>query len=388
VFHPSEIELSETIQKLTQLIEERKPDRLVIDSLSELRLLAADPMRYRRQLLALKHFFAGQDTTVLLLDDRTGGHDDMQLQSIAHGVVRLEKMRRTYGVTRRQAEIIKLRGSAYREGLHDYTIARGGLQIFPRLVASEHTAPFDGERIRSGLAALDQMFGGGISRGSSTLLIGPSGSGKSTLAMAYAYAAAKRGDRAIVYSFDEVLRTAQDRAEGLGMPVREEIAKGTLAMSQINPAELSPGQFTWQIRKDIETRDTRVLVIDSLNGFLMSMPGEHDLDLHLHELIAFLNQKGVVTFLIYTQHGLIDSMQTEVDVSYLADTVILLRYLETDGEIRQVLSVIKQRVGPHERTLRELRMTDKSVDISDTLSSFRGAVIGVKAPADQSGVKG
>jgi circadian clock protein KaiC len=387
VFHPSEIELSETVQKLTQLIEEKKPDRLVIDSLSELRLLAAEPMRYRRQLLALKHFFAGRDTTVLLLDDRTGGHDDMQLQSIAHGVVRLEKMRRTYGVTRRRAEVIKLRGSAYREGFHDYTIARGGLQIFPRLVASEHAAPFDGERIRSGLDALDQMFGGGISRGSSTLLMGPSGSGKSTLAMAYAYAAAKRGDRAIVYAFDEVLRTAQDRAEGLGMPVREEIAKGTLAMSQINPAELSPGQFTWQIRRDVETRDTRVVVIDSLNGFLMSMPGEHDLDLHLHELIAFLNQKGVATFLIYTQHGLIDEMQSEVDVSYLADTVILLRYMEVDGEIRQVLSVIKQRVGPHERTLRELRMTHKGVDISDTLSSFHGLMGGATARAEQSRIK-
>jgi circadian clock protein KaiC len=374
VFHPSEIELSETVQKFTQLIEEKKPDRLVIDSLSELRLLAADPMRYRRQLLALKHFFAGRDTTVLLLDDRTGGHDDMQLQSIAHGVVRLEKMRRTYGVTRRQVEIIKLRGSAYREGFHDYMIVRGGLLIFPRLVASEHPALFDGERIKSELPALDQMFGGGIGRGSSTLLIGPSGSGKSTLAMSYAYGAAKRGDRAIVYTFDEVLRTAQDRAEGLGMPVREEIAKGTLAMSQVNPAELSPGQFAWQIRRDVEAKDTRVVVIDSLNGFLMSMPGEHDLDLHLHELISYLNQKGVVTFLIYTQHGLIDSMQTEVDVSYLADTVILLRYLETDGEIRQVLSVIKQRVGPHERTLRELRMTQNGINISETLSSFRGVL--------------
>ncbi|MDT7814778.1 MAG: circadian clock protein KaiC [Acidobacteriaceae bacterium] len=383
VFHPSEIELSETIQKLTQLIEEVKPDRLVIDSLSELRLLAADPMRYRRQLLALKHFFAGRDTTVLLLDDRTGGQGDMQLQSIAHGVLRLEKMRRTYGVTRRQAEIIKLRGSAYREGFHDYTIAHGGLQIFPRLVASEHDAPFDRERIKSELPALDQMFGGGISRGSSTLLIGPSGSGKSTLAMAYAYAAAKRGDRAIVYTFDEVLRTAQDRAEGLGMAIREEIAKGTLAMLQVNPAELSPGQFTWRIRGDVETKDTRVVVIDSLNGFLMSMPGEHDLDLHLHELIAFLNQRGVATFLIYTQHGLIDTMQTEVDVSYLADTVILLRYMEKDGEIRQVVSVIKQRVGRHERTLRELRMSETGFDISETLSSFHRALAAPTAPADQ-----
>lgn len=379
VFHPSEIELSETIQKLTQLIDEVKPDRLVIDSLSELRLLASDPMRYRRQLLALKHFFAGRDTTVLLLDDRTGGRDDMQLQSIAHGVLRLEKVRRSYGVTRRQAEVIKLRGSAYREGFHDYTIAKGGLHIYPRLVASEHDAPFAGERVKSELPALDKMFGGGINRGSSTLLIGPSGSGKSTLAMAYAFAAARRGDRAIVYAFDEVLRTAQDRLEGLGMPVREEIAKGGLAMSQVNPAELSPGEFVSQIREDVENKDTRVVVIDSLNGFLMSMPGENDLNLHLHELIAFLNQKGVVTFLIYTQHGLIDSMQTEVDVSYLADTVILLRHFEAEGQIRQVLSVIKQRVGQHERGLRELRMSEKGLDIGETLTNFRGVLTGVPA---------
>lgn len=377
VFHPSEVELAETVQKLTELIEREKPDRLVIDSLSELRLLAADTMRYRRQLLALKHFFLGRDTTVLLLDDRSAEGSDMQLQSIAHGVVRLEKIPRSYGVTRRQVEVIKLRGSSYREGFHDYTIARGGLVIYPRLVASEHDAPFDGERIKSDLPKLDQMFGGGINRGSSTLLIGPSGSGKSTIAMIFAYASAKRGDRAIVYAFDEVLRTAQDRLEGLGMPVRKEIAKGSLAMSQINPAELSPGQFSWQIRNDVEKKDTRVVVIDSLNGFLMSMPGERDLTLHLHELLAFLNQKGVVTFLIYTQHGLIGGMQTEVDVSYLSDTVVLLRYFESEGEVRQVISVIKQRVGQHERTLRELRMSNSGVEIGEPLSSFKGVLTGV-----------
>jgi circadian clock protein KaiC len=377
VFHPSEVELASTIQKLTQLIDEVKPKRLVIDSLSELRLLAADTMRYRRQLLALKHFFGGRDTTVLLLDDRTAEGSDMQLQSIAHGVVRLEKMPRTYGVTRRQIEIIKLRGSAYREGFHDYTIARGGIQIYPRLVANEHAASFAGERIQSALPALDTMFGGGIKRGSSTLLIGPSGCGKSTLSMVYAYAAAKRGERAIVYAFDEILRTAQDRAESLGMPVREEIAKGTLAMSQVDPAELSPGEFAWQIRQDVEEKNTRVVVIDSLNGFLMAMPGEHDLSLHLHELLAFLNQKGVVTFIIYTQHGLVGSMLTEVDVSYLADTVMLLRYFETEGRLRQVLSIVKQRVGPHERTLRELTMGKDGVVIGEQLSSFQGVLTGV-----------
>ncbi len=377
VFHPSEVELAETIQKLTQLIGRVKPDRLVIDSLSELRLLAADTMRYRRQLLALKHFFAGRDTTVLLLDDRTAEGSDMQLQSIAHGVLRLEKLQRNYGVTRRRLEVIKLRGSSYREGFHDYTIKRGGLSVFPRLVATEHEAPFDGEKIGSDLPALDRMFGGGINRGSSTLIIGPSGSGKSSLAMTYAYAAAKRGERAIVYIFDEVLRTAIDRAEGLGMQVREQIKLGNLALSQVDPAGLSPGEFAWQIRRDVETRDTRVVVIDSLNGFMMSMPGEHDLSLHMHELIAFLNKKGVVTLLVHTQHGLIGGMQTEVDVSYLADTVVLLRYFEAKGSVRQVLSVIKQRVGQHERTLRELRLGHRGVMIGEPLTTFQGVLTGV-----------
>lgn len=385
VFHPSEVELADTIHKLTQIIDSVQPDRLVIDSLSELRLLAADPMRYRRQLLALKHFFVGRDSTVLLLDDRTGEGSDMQLQSIAHGVIRLEKIARSYGVTRRQIEIIKLRGSAYREGFHDYTIAHGGLVVYPRLIASEHSIPFDSEKVKSCLPALDQMFGGGINRGSSTLLIGPSGSGKSTLAMMYAYAAAKRGDRAIVYVFDEVLRTAQDRMDGLGMPVRDQIARGTLSMSQVDPAELSPGEFASHIREDVETKDTRVVVIDSLNGFLSSMPGEHDLTLHLHELLAFLNQKGVVTFLIFTQHGLIGTMQSEIDVSYLSDTVVLLRYYEAEGEIRQLISVVKQRVGQHERSLRELRMSNRGVSIGEPLSSFQGVLTGVPSFSEGKG---
>jgi circadian clock protein KaiC len=381
VFHPSEVELAATIQKLTQLIEEMKPERLVIDSLSELRLLAADTMRYRRQLLALKHFFAGRDTTVLLLDDRTAEGSDMQLQSIAHGVIRLEKLQRSYGVTRRQIEIIKLRGSSYREGFHDYVIQHGGLYIYPRLVANEHELSFAGARIGSNLPELDRMFGGGIQRGSSTLLIGPSGTGKSTLAILYAYAAAQRGDRAIVYVFDEVLKTAQDRAHGLGIPVREEIARGTLAMSQVNPAELSPGEFAWQIRRDVEAKDTRVVVIDSLNGFMMSMPGENDLGLHLHELIAFLNQQGVATFLIYTQHGLIGAMQSDIDISYLSDTVVLLRYFESEGDVRQVLSVIKQRAGQHERTLRELRMMNNGVQIGRPLKDFHGVLTGIPLTA-------
>lgn len=377
IFRPSDVELSDTIRKLTELIDGVKPDRVVIDSLSELRLLAADPMRYRRQLLALKHFFAGRDCTVLLLDDRTAEGSDTQLQSIAHGVIRLEKMHRSYGVTRRQLEVVKLRGSAFREGFHDYNILRGGLCVYPRLVAQEHLDPFAGERISSNLPGLDQMFGGGINRGSSSLLIGPSGCGKSTLAMVYALAAAQRGERTIVYVFDEVLRTAQERLESLGMPVRAEISKGTLRMIQVDPATLSPGEFAGQIRSDVESNDTRVVVIDSLNGYLTSMPGERDLSVHVHELIAYLNQKGVATFLVYTQHGLVGQMQTEVDISYLSDTVILLRYFEATGSLRKLVSVVKQRVGQHEDTLRELKITPKGVQIGEPLTSFRGVMTGV-----------
>ncbi len=377
IFRPSEVELSDTIQKLTTLIESSKPDRVVIDSLSELRLLAADPMRYHRQLLALKHFFAGRDCTVLLLDDRTAEGSDTQLQSIAHGVIRLEKMHRSYGVTRRQLEVVKLRGSAFREGFHDYNILRGGLCVYPRLVAQEHLDAFAGGRISSDLPGLDQMFGGGVNRGSSTLLIGPSGCGKSTLAMVYGLAAAQRGERTIVYVFDEVLRTAQDRLESIGMHVRPEIAKGTLHMVQVDPAMLSPGEFAAQIRRDVDTHETRVVVIDSLNGYLTSMPGERDLNVHVHELIAYLNQKGVATFLIYTQHGLIGQMQTEVDISYLSDTVVLLRYFEASGSLRKLVSVVKQRVGHHEDTLRELKITSAGVEIGEPLTSFRGVMTGI-----------
>ena len=339
-------------------------------------------MRYRRQLLALKQFFAGRDTTVLLLDDRSAEGSDMQLQSIAHGVIRLDRLKQSYGVNRRQAEILKMRGSKFREGYHDYTIETGGVCIYPRLVANEHDSEFRTERMKSGIDALDAMFGGGINRGSSTLLVGPTGAGKSTLAMQYAYSAARRGDRAIVYSFDEVLRTAQERAEALGLPVREEIKKGTLAMSQIDPAELAPGEFVWQIRKDVEDKDTRIVVIDSLNGLLNAMPGEKDLTLQLHELVAFLNQKGVITFIILTQHGLVGNMQTEMDVSYLADTVVLLRYFEADGEIRQVISVLKQRVGRHERSLREFRLDDDGIAVGEPIRSFKGILTGVPDSVD------
>ncbi len=377
VFHPSEVELASTIQKLTEIIDRERPDRLVIDSLSELRLLADNVMRYRRQLLALKQFFVGRDTTVLLLDDRTTDGNDLQLQSIAHGVLHLEKIQRSYGVTRRHIEIVKLRGSAYREGFHDYTIKQGGVMIYPRLIAAEHDKPFLKEPVLSGIPELDAMFGGGIKRGSSTLIIGPTGVGKSTIAFQFAVAAARRDDRAIIYAFDEVRRTSIERAEALGMNVQCELERGTLSIQQVDPAELSPGEFTAQIRRDVEERDTRVVVIDSLNGFLNAMPGERDLVLHLHELISFLNQKGVLTIMVLTQHGFLGSMQADLDVSYLSDTVVLLRYFEMKGEIRRLISVLKQRAGHHERALRELRFTANGISIGDPLSSFRGVLTGV-----------
>ncbi len=378
VFHPSEIELASTIERLTQVIEDVKPARLVIDSLSELRLLAADVMRYRRQLLALKQFFSGRSTTVFLLDDRTvNDGNDFQLRSIAHGVISLTNIPRSFGVTRRQLEVVKMRGSSYREGFHDYSIRYGGVQVFPRLIASEHNRPAAVTRVASGVESLDKMFGGGIVRGSSTLLTGPTGVGKSTIAMQYASAAAKRGDRAIVYAFDEVLSIAKARVNALGMDVQTQIDRGTLSMYQIDPAELSPGEFIWQIRRDVEERDTRVVVIDSLNGFLNSMPGERDLILHLHELLAYLNQKGVVTFLVLTLQGLVGNMHAEIDVSYVSDTVILLRYFEAEGEIRQVISVLKQRVGAHERTLREFQLSQDGITVGEPLSGFRGVLTGV-----------
>ena len=377
VFHPSEVELASTIQKLTDIIDRERPDRLVIDSLSELRLLADNVMRYRRQLLALKQFFVGRETTVLLLDDRTTDGNDLQLQSIAHGVFRLEKIQRSYGTTRRHIEIVKLRGSAYREGFHDYVIKFGGVRIYPRLIAAEHDVQFASDIVSSGVLALDNMFGGGLRRGSSTLILGPTGVGKSTIAMQYAIAAASRNDRAIVYAFDEGRRTSVERAEALGLNVQAELNRGTLSIRQVDPAELSPGEFIAQIRDSVEQHDVRVIVIDSLNGFLNAMPGERDLILHLHELLSFLNQLGVLTILVLTQHGMVGSMHTDLEVSYLSDAVLMLRYFEAGGEIRQVVSVLKQRAGRHERALRELAFTASGITLSEPLSNLRGVLTGV-----------
>jgi circadian clock protein KaiC len=377
VFHPSEVELAGTIQRLIQHIDKHQPDRLVIDSLSELRLLASDSMRYRRQLLALKQYLSGRRTTALLLDDHTASGSDLQLRSIAHGVISLENLPRSFGVTRRRLEVAKLRGSQYREGFHDYTIKHGGVVVYPRLIAAEHNEGFAQDQVSSGIRALDDLFGGGLNRGSSVLITGPTGVGKSSISMQYATTAAKRGDRTIIYCFDEILSSAIRRGESLGMPVREQIASGNLRMTQVDPAELSPGEFIWQIRDDVANHDTRFVIIDSLNGLLYAMAGEQDMILHLHELLAYLNQRGVITILILTQHGLVGSMDATLDVSYLADTVLLLRYFEDRGAIHQAISVVKKRGGSHERSIREFSFGKNGVHVGEPLENFRGVLTGV-----------
>jgi circadian clock protein KaiC len=377
VFHPNEVELASTIRKLIEEIERVKAKRVVLDSLSELRLLAAEPVKYRRQLLALKRYFSGRGMTTLLLDDRNGESDDVQLQSIAHGVLRLQKHPRSYGITRRQIEIVKVRGSGFREGFHDYAINEDGLCVFPRLVASEHPPDFVEDALPGGSDALDAMFGGGVDRGSSTLIVGPTGVGKSSIVMQFLTSAAKRREKAFLYTFDESTRTARIRAASLGLNIEEQIASGFLVLKQVDPAELSPGEFIAQIRSAVDKDHARVIVIDSLNGLLHAMTGESDLPLQLHELLTFLGARGVATFLVMTQHGFVGVTRTHADVSYLADNVLLMRYFEVQGSVRRAVSVIKKRSGEHETTIREVKLSSSGVNIGEPLTQFRGILSGL-----------
>ena len=385
VFHPNEVELASTIKKLIEEIERVNAQRVVLDSLSELRLLAAEPVKYRRQLLALKRYFAGRGMTTLLLDDRSGEGSDVQLQSIAHGVIRLQKNPRSYGITRRQIEVLKVRGSGFREGLHDYNISSDGLEIFPRLVAAEHPSDFKEMLLPSGLPALDTMFGGDVDRGSSTLIVGPTGVGKSSVVMQYVVSAAARGEQSVLYSFDESIRTACMRGMSLGLAINEQLASGLLTLKQIDPAELSPGEFVSQIRQAVTEQKARVIVIDSLNGFLHAMSGESDLPLQLHELLTFLGARGVATFLVMTQHGFLGETRTQSDVSYLADNVLLMRYFESQGVVRRAFSVIKKRGGAHETSIRGLRLTSDGLQIGGPLTHFRGILTGI-ADLDENAV--
>jgi circadian clock protein KaiC len=385
VFHPSDVELADTTASVLKQVDAVQPTRIVFDSLSELRMLARDALRYRRQILGLKRYFAGRNCTVLLLDDRTAEGHDLQLQSIAHGVIMMQSMEREFGVKRRRLEVRKLRGSRFREGFHDYTIETGGVVVYPRLVASEHLPGHHIRSVSSGLPELDQLLSGGLDSGTSTLLMGPAGCGKSTIAAKYAVAAAERGENAAVFTFDETLTTYVHRATGLGLDVEKHMQAGRLSVQQLDPAELAPGQFVHTIRELVESRQTSLLVIDSLNGFLNAMPGEQFLTLQLHELLSYLNQQGLTTIFTLAQHGLIgSSMESPVDVSYLADTVLLFRYFEAHGELRQAISVLKKRSGRHERTIRALSFSDGKVSVGPPLHNFQGVMTGVPQPVGQS----
>jgi circadian clock protein KaiC len=378
MYHPSEIELTETTRRVLDAVDRTKPKRMVLDSLSELRLLAQSSLRYRRQILALKQFFSGRDCTVLLLDDRTGDGADLQLQSIAHGVISLDHSPPVYGPLIRKLQVIKFRGSSFRSGYQDLSILPEGLVVFPRLTANEHGTSFARETVPSGIERLDQLLGGGIDRGTTTLLTGPPGTGKSTVSLQFAAAAAARGDHAAIFTFEESRHLLVDRAKGLGIPVREGTGPGEISIRQLDPGEVSPGQFAQLVRGAVETGGARVVVIDSLNGYLNSMPEEKALLIQLHELLSYLNNHGVATFLVSAQMGLMGpTMRGPVDASYLADSTLMFRMFEHQGRLKKAISVLKKRSGPHEEAIRQIWFDSQGVHLSEPLLHLRGILTGV-----------
>jgi circadian clock protein KaiC len=377
VFHPAEVELSDRMQRIVKEVQRVRPERLVIDALSELRMLAKDPLRYRRQILSLKDFMADQECTVILLDDRSSRDPDLQLHSIVHGVISMDKVPREYGKTRRQIEVVKLRGTPYREGYHDYAIVTGGVVAFPRLVAADSRSEQPLEPVSSGIPELDALTGGGLDRGTSTLLIGPAGCGKTSIAMQWAATAAKRGESCAFFSFEEAPSTMLMRASGLGIDVRSHVESGKIVIQRVDPAEMSPGELVALVQEHVENQEVRMVVIDSLNGYLQSMPGEQFLAVHLHELLSYLGNRGVLTLMVLAQAGTLGSpLQSAVDVSYLADNILLLRYFETHGEVRQAISTIKRRSGAHEHSIRELRLGPDRIHIGRPLKEFQGVLTG------------
>jgi circadian clock protein KaiC len=373
----SEVELGETMRKVLDTMQRSRPNRMAFDSLSELRLLAQSSLRYRRQILALKQVFVGYQCTVLMIDDRTGEGSDLQLQSIAHGVISLDSEAPAYGNIRRELQVIKFRGSDFISGFHDFTISQQGLTVYPRLVAAQHTTEYKSELLPSGVAALDALMGGGIDRGTSTLLIGPPGSGKSTLALQYATAATERGDHAATFVFDETRGALLARSAGIGMRIKEGAGAGQIAIRQIDPVAISPGEFAHLVRHSVEQDDARVVIIDSLNGYLNAMPQNNFLTAQLHELLSYLNNQGVTTFFTVAQSGIIGSnMTSPVDASYLADSVVLLRYFELAGTVRKAISVLKKRTGGHEGSIRELWFDKHGIHLSEPLLKLRGVLTG------------
>ncbi len=377
IFQASEIELGPAVKKMLDAIDEAAPDRVVLDSLSEIRLLAQSSLRYRKQILALKQFFDSRRITALLLDDRTSDVKDMQLQSVPHGVLEMERFTPNYGMARRRLQMVKVRGLKFRAGYHDFNIITGGIVVYPRLVAAESRMRVMQSFVSSGIPEVDSLLGGGLDRGTSTLIMGPAGSGKSALATQYAVAAAQRGEGAAFFTFDESLTTLFNRSDAIGYNLTELVAAGKIMVQQVDPAELQPGEFAQLVREAVEHHDVRVLIIDSLNGYLNAMPEEKYLLLHLHELLAFLGQHGIATILVFAQHGLLGSqMMTTVDISYLADSVVLLRYFEAQGQVRKAISVIKKRSGAHETSIRELQITAHGIKIGSALTRFRGVLSG------------
>ncbi len=376
LFHPSEIELSETTRTVLEAVEAVKPRRVVFDSLSEIRMLARDSLRYRRQVLALKHYFTGRHCTVLLLDYRTLPGTEFQLQSLTHGVLTLEHLAPEYGGQRRRLKVQKVRGIHFHDGYHDFNIEPGGLVVYPRLIAAGQKRQFVREAISSGVPALDSLVGGGLERGTSTMLLGPSGVGKSTLAMQYALAAAERGERVAIYAFDETPENWLLRAEGLEMKFEEHLKSGRVILRQFDPAQMSPGEFSQEVCQGV-VQGTRLVVLDSLNGYRNAMPEERFLTLHLHEMLSFLAQQGAVTLLIMAQNGLVgQGLESPVDLSYLADNVILLRYFESFGEVRHAISVVKKRTGAHEKAVRECRIHPPGFQVGRQLRDFNGILTG------------
>jgi circadian clock protein KaiC len=377
LLYSSDLELGETIKRIFDSIERLRPQRVVIDSLSEIRLLAQSSLRYRRQILALKHYFAQNNSTVIMLDDLTTETTDRAVHSIAHSVIHLDELAPLYGAERRRLRVVKCRGQSFRGGFHDFNILQGGISVFPRLVAAGYRKGFSGKIVPSGVAELDQLLGGGVTTGSSTLMVGPAGTGKSLLSLHYLAAAVARGERGALFVFDEELGLLLSRAKGLGIDLEAMRDAKKLFIEQMDAAELSPGEFSHRVRACVDRENIRTVVIDSLNGYQASMPEEQYLILHLHELMQYLNRQGAATFLTVAQHGMIGDMKQTIDVTYLADTVIMLRYFEAMGRVRRALSAVKKRTGSHEDTIREFRITGHGIEVGPALHEFQGVLRGV-----------
>ena len=378
LFHPSEVELSDTIKGVIDQVTEHRPSRVVIDSLSEMRVLASEPLRYRRQILALKQFFVGRGATVILIDDRAGHRGDLQVQSISHGVIRLEQRTSDYGAKRRRLEVVKLRGVDFRDGYHDFRIATGGVRVQPRFVATDNRPPYTISPVPSGIAALDDLLGGGLSTGTSAIIIGPAGVGKTSLATQYAASYCRSGGRAAIYLLDERLNTFKHRTRGIGLNLAPLIEEGRILVEQWEPDQITPGQFANAVRDRVERDNVGVVLVDSLNGLLSAVQDERTVLVQLHELLSYMNQLNVLTILIVAQHGVLGHVvAAPLDVSYLADTVIMLRFFEAKGAVHKAISVVKKRTGGHEHTIREFEITEAELRVGPPLTAFRGVLTGV-----------